>query len=81
MCKEGVFEYKWLPGCQYSVPSKGTPEQEMDCGAPVVARVWWHWAEMEDEPSDAMLVCEEHLMYILACEAKEKIMDEWVKGQ
>jgi len=80
MCKEGVFEYKRLPGCQYAVPSKGTPEQEMDCGAPVVARVWWLQMEGWDEsPDDTMLVCEEHLAYILACEEKETI--KRIKGQ
>jgi len=83
MCKEGAFDYEWLPGCQYPVKSTGTPEPEMDCGAPPVARAWWDQSEGEDEyeATDVMLLCEEHLQHVLACEAREKIMNKWVKGQ
>lgn len=67
---EEFFDYEYLPSCQYPVPSAGMPEPEVDCGASAVARVWWHWPDDDDMPTDAMLLCEEHFQHVLACEQK-----------
>lgn len=54
------MDYDYLPTCAYEVDGHPYPG---DCGEPAVARVWW------DDGSE-MLVCQEHLDFMVKCEAK-----------
>lgn len=57
------MDYDYLPTCNYEV--NGYPHPG-DCGEPAVAHVWWG----EGDEGDPMLVCQEHLDFMLKCEAK-----------
>lgn len=53
------MDYEYLGECEYDT-RKG------ECGEPAIAKVWW-----EDRTNDSMLVCKEHLDFILKCEKEE----------
>jgi len=52
------MDYEYLATCQFDVSDDNDP---IDCGEPAVARVWW-------KGNDDMLVCQEHLDFMLKCE-------------
>lgn len=53
------MDYEYLTTtCQYSEDFQPIP---VSCGKPAVARIWW-------DGDGEMLVCQEHLNYILQCE-------------
>ncbi len=57
------FDYDTPHHCQYPVPSKGTPESEMDCGEPAPHR--GYWVNAAGEITSEMWLCSKHLNIIL----------------
>lgn len=57
-----VFDYMPLypQGCEFPVPTKGTPLGEGPCGEIALYRGWWG----EDDGSDEMYLCHKHFVLV-----------------
>jgi len=64
------WDWEYIERCQYPVYDKGK-NTEIACGEPAIARIMWD----EEQYNREEFICQEHLNFMLKCEAKAHLED------